>query len=71
MNRGLTLTTFCKTYGLPTSVIRRWFWEKPEMRQFVEAKKGQLRYSYTVKDEEGLKEFLRKQGYTLREPANV
>ncbi|GEM_PF-1881655 len=71
MNRGLTLTTFCKTYGLPTSVIRRWFWEKPEMRQFVEAKKGQLRYSYTVKDEEGLKEFLRRQGYQLKEDSLV
>jgi len=67
----LTLNKFCSTYGLPTGVIRTWFWAKPEMKQFVEAKKGQLRYSYTVKDEEGLKEFLKRQGYRLKEDSLV
>ena len=66
-----SLSRFSREVGVPQSTFSIWVWKYPELQKYIAIEKRGLRHRYTVKDEEGLKEFLKRQGYTLRGPESV
>ena len=65
------LSRFSKEVGISQTAMCNWVWRYPELRQFITIEKRGLRHYYKVVDEDGLKNFLKKRGYTLREQANA
>ncbi|GAB6077285.1 hypothetical protein [Desulfurobacterium crinifex] len=64
-----TLAGFCKELGIAKTSVFTWVWKFPEMQQFISVKRVGLRYRYLVKDEKGLKRFLKQKGYPIPEEA--
>jgi len=63
----MRLTPLVKKWGLvPSSVIRTILLSK-ERNQFVEIRKAGKIHTYYVKDPEGLKQFLIKKGFPVKE----
>jgi len=60
-----SLTRFCHELGISQTAVCNWVWRYPEIRKFVEVEKKGIRHYYRVKDEEGLKAFLREKGYPI------
>ena len=64
-----SLSRFCQELGISQTAVCNWVWRYPEIREFVEVEKKGLRHFYKVRDEKGLKAFLKEKGYPL--PAEV
>ena len=67
----MRLTPLAEKWGLvPASVIRCILLE-PEGRKYVEVKKNGKIHTYHVLDAEGLKQFLIRKGFPVKEEANA
>jgi len=66
-----SLTGLCRKWGVPPTTIVNSVWKFPELRQYLTIEKRGLRYFYRVKDEEGLKNFLKNLGYQIQEGSHV
>jgi DNA-binding transcriptional regulator PaaX len=60
-----SLNKFCQELGISQTAVCNWVWRYPEVQKYVEVERRGLRYFYKVKDEKGLKAFLKKKGYPI------
>ena len=65
------LTPLVRSWGLNTNTVVKHVLLDPEGNKYVKVKKNGMVYAYYVVDPEGLKDFLKRKGFPVKEEGDA